>query len=294
MTTGTRHIALVTDTDAISLQRARDIADSLTAQGFAVSQLDGERSLVSRLAKMTPDLVFNAAFRSRLSDGRVRAVCDLLGLASTHSGYAASALAADRHLSKMIFKSAGIPVTDHVLADRAEAGSTHVLVPPYVAKPRFVGTGGTPVIVRYEQDLPPSELLSEDWADAEEVMIERFLPGQTLEAFIMGDVLLGVSARTDALKGKDSETLIPASISPKIYEKCTRLALRAHGVLGCRGVTALTLRFNENQAFGEPVALGFTTQPDLGRAAPLVLVAARAGHSFDELLRWIVEDASYG
>lgn len=290
MSTGGRLIALVAGHGRKASTAARDIEESLTGQGFAVTLLDETPDLVSRLADSRPEVVFNAGTGS--GDGRLQGVCELLGLPYTHSGVAASALAADRHLTKMLFKSAGIPVTDHVLVDRVQTAASHVLVPPYIAKPRRRGTGGDPVLVRNAEDPPPEAVLGEDWARSEDIMVERFLSGQTLHAFIMGNVLLGISSTTDATKNNAAETLIPASISPKIYEECTKLALRAHSVLGCRGVTALALRFNDKQGLGGPVALGLDVQPDLSRTAPLAQIAARAGHCFDEFLRWIVEDAS--
>jgi D-alanine-D-alanine ligase len=285
-----RRVALVTGNGPMASSTAHDIEESLTGQGFAVTCLDQARDLVSRLVEIGPDVVLNAG--SQAGDGRLQGVCELLRLRYTHSSVAASALAADRHLSKMLFKSAGLPVTDHVLVGRAEAAASHVLAPPYIAKSRHIRTGSAPIVIRHVENPPPEAILAEGWATSEEVMVERFLPGMTLRAFIMGDVLLGISATTDATKDRVAETVIPAPVSPKIYEDCTRLALRAHSVLGCRGVTALALRFNDRQGFGEPVVLGLDVQPDLSRTAPLAQIAARAGHSYDEFLRWIVEDAS--
>ncbi len=285
-----RHVALVIGASAEARSTARDISDSLESWGFAISELDADADIVARLAELGPDIVFNVA--GRIGDGRLQGACDLLGLAHTHSGLAASALAADRHLAKMVFKSAGIPVTDHILVDRAEAASTHVLPPPYLVKARHAGTGGKAIVVRSAEDPPPRALLEADWAGSEEVMVERFLPGMTLSAFVMGDVMIGMAAVTDANRNNDPETLIPASISSKIYEDGTRLALKAHGVFGCRGVTALRFRVNDRQGLAEPVAIDLDTQPDLGRTSPLARIAAHAGHEFDELLRWIIGDAS--
>ena len=287
-----RHVALVNgDPDTAE---TRDIAEALTAEDFAVTPLAGDAHFAARLSELRPDLVLMAGMSSRLSDGRLQGVCETLGIAYTHSGIAATALANDRHLSKLAFKSSGIPVTDHVLADRAEAARTHILPPPYIAKARRAGTGGTPIVVRHKEEAFPEALLGADWAGAEDVMVERYLSGQTLCAFIMGDVLIGMIGVTDAVGDRASEILIPAVISPKIYEECTRLALRAHGVLGCRGVTAVTFRYEQRQAVGTPVVLGLDPQPDLSPQGPLSQVAARAGHSFGELLRWIVQDASCG
>ena len=270
---------------------ANDIAESLEEQGSITHLLETGPDLASRLQALKPDSALIAGLDPLSRDGRVAGICEALRIPYTHSGIAATALANDRHLSKLVFKSAGIPVTDHVLADRAEAARTHLLPPPYIAKSRFAGRGGATIVVQHAEELPPADLLSADWADSEEVMIERFLTGLTLHAFVMGDVLIGIAATADATAKTANEILIPAPISPKIYEECTRVALRAHGVLGCRGVTGLALRFNERQA-ADPVVLGLDPQPDLSRAAPFSEIAARAGHSFDELLRWIIQDAS--
>ena len=289
---GQRHIALINgDPDTAG---TRDIADALIAEDFSVTPLAFGPAFALHLGEMKPDLVLVADPGPEARDGRIQGVCEALRIPYTHSGIAATAVANDRHLSKLALKSAGIPVTDHVLADRAEAARTHILPPPYIAKSRYALAGGAPVIVPHQEEALPEALLGADWAGSDEVMIERFLPGQTLCAFIMGDVLIGIAAVTDATKSNESETLIPASISPKIYEECTRLALRAHGVLGCRGVTALTFRYDERQAFGTPVMLGLDPQPDLSRTGPLSRTAERAGHSFGELLGWIVQDASCG
>ena len=287
-----RHIALVNGDPETAA--TREIADTLIAEDFSVTPLAFDRSFALRLGELKPDLVLAAGAGPEARDGRLQGVCEALEIPYTHSGIAATALANDRHLSKLAFKSAGIPVTDHVLADRAEAARAHILPPPYIAKSRHAGAGGVPVIAHHQEEALPEALLDADWSGAEEVMVERFLPGQTLRAFIMGDVLIGIAAVTDATKSKKSETLIPASISSKIYEECTRLALRAHGVLGCRGVTASTFRYDERQTAGTPVMLGLDPQPELSRAGPLSRTAERAGHSFDELLRWIVQDASCG
>lgn len=285
-------VGLVGGGSTKSLAAARDIEEALTGQGFAVTRLDRTNELVPGLANLAVGRVLIAAGGPGLGDGRLQGACELLRLPYTHSGVTATALAADRHLCKLLFKSVGLPVTDHVLVHRAEAGRDHVLPPPYIVKSRLSGAGAAAIKVRHKEEAPPRALLEADWAGSEEVLVERFLPGSTLSAFIMGNVMLGIAATTDGDIKTPPETLIPAPISPKIYEECTKLALKAHGVLGCRGVTVLKLRFNPHQGVAEAVVLGLGTQPDLSRSSPLSQIAARAGHEYGELLRWIVEDAS--
>ncbi|MBU1174497.1 MAG: D-alanine--D-alanine ligase [Alphaproteobacteria bacterium] len=286
------HVALVCG--GRTAATSTDIAETLEAEGFSVTPVATGDSLATRLSDLAPDAVLIAGLDPKDNDGRVQGVCETLGLAYTHSGIAATALAADRHLLKLVFKSAGLPVTDHVLADGAEIVRTHVLPPPYVVKPRFAGRGGAAILVRHAGEALPEGLRGRASGGGEPMMVERFVPGMTLLAFVMGDVAIGVAALTDRRGGTANEILIPAPISPKIYEECMRLALRGHGALGCRGVTALALRYDDRQAAGTPVVLGLDPLPDLGRTAPLSQIAARAGHSFGELLRWLVQDASCG
>ena len=125
---GQRHVALVNGDPETA--ETHDIANILIAEDFAVTPLAGDASFAGRLGEVRPDLVLMAGMAAEVSDGRLQGVCETLGIPYTHSGIAATALANDRHLSKLVFKSAGIPVTDHVLADRAEAARTHILPPP--------------------------------------------------------------------------------------------------------------------------------------------------------------------
>lgn len=281
-----------------SLASGAEIAEILTEAGYNVSRIDVEPELVEKLIALRPDIVFNVAQGPGFADGRVQGLCELLGIAYTHSGVLSSALAGDRHQTKVLFKATGLPVTDHVLVSRAEAARTHAIRPPYVVKPRLRDTGAPHFVIRAEVDLPPSDLLSESWLGGEEVMVERFMPGRTLYAMVMGDVALGVA---EAVNGegdrsgfeKGTEIHVPAEISPKIYEDVRKMTLKAHAALGCRGISRIAFRLNDAAGPGGAfVALDVSSQPALTRRSAVARIAERAGHSFEDFVRWIVEDAS--
>jgi D-alanine-D-alanine ligase len=67
--------------------------------------------------------------------------------------------------------------------------------------------------------------------------------------------------------------------------------LAAHGALGCRGVSRADFRYDENVE-GGLVCLEVNTQPGMTETSLVPELAAHAGISFDELVRWMVEDAS--
>ncbi len=142
---------------------------------------------------LKPDVAFNALHGRYGEDGTVQGVLEFLRIPYTHSGVLASALAMDKHQAKIMFKAAGIPVTDHVIASRAEVGRAHVMPPPYVVKPVADGSSIGIFIVKADQAHPPQEILGADWKGGEELMVERYIPGRELTCAVMGDVALGVT-----------------------------------------------------------------------------------------------------
>ena len=95
--------------------------------------------------------------------------------------------------SREIVKRAGIPVTDHTIASRAEVGRSHVMPPPYVVKPVADGSSNGIFIIKAGQEHPPQEILGPDWKGGEVLMVERYIPGRELTCAVMGDVALGVT-----------------------------------------------------------------------------------------------------
>jgi len=69
--------------------------------------------------------------------------------------------------------------------------------------------------------------------------------------------------------------------------------LKAHDVMGCRGVTRSDFRLDDGpMGSGELIWLEINTQPGMTATSLLPEQAAHAGHSWEELLSWMVEDAS--
>lgn len=286
----------------VSLISGASCAEALRNAGYEVTEFDADRALAHRLAELKPDVVFNALHGTGGEDGTVQGVLETLQLPYTHSGVLPSALAMDKHQSKIIFKSAGIPVTDHTIANRAEIARAHVMPPPYVIKPIADGSSVGIFLVQAGTDHPPQEILGADWKGGEELMVERYIPGRELTCAVMGDVAMGVTEITTDLVFYNYEAkyqeggsahVIPAPVSPKIYEKVQKMSLKAHEALGCRGVTRTDFRFNDQAGpDGELVCLEINTQPGMTPTSLVPELAAHAGHSFEELVSWMVEDAS--
>jgi D-alanine-D-alanine ligase len=286
----------------VSLSSGKECAQALRSAGYDVTEVDVDRDISARLKELGPDVAFNALHGRVGEDGTIQGILEVLGIPYTHSGVLASALAMNKHQAKLLFRGVGIPVTDHVIAHRAEIARNHVMAPPYVIKPIAEGSSYGVFIVRAEHAHPPQEILREDWRGGEELMVERYIPGRELTCAVMGDVALGVTEIVTDLpfysyeakyEIEGSTHLVPAPVTPKVYEEVRNIALKAHAALGCRGVSRTDLRFNDKAgADGEIVCLEVNTQPGMTPTSLVPELARHAGHSFEELVAWMVEEAS--
>jgi len=286
----------------VSLNSGRECAAALRNAGYRVTEVDVGRDIYNVLTALRPDVVFNALHGTFGESGVMQGLLELLEVPYTHSGVLASALAMDKHQAKIMFKAAGIPVTDHVIASRGEVARGHVMAPPYVVKPIADGSSFGVFIVKADQAHPPQEILREDWNSGEAVMVERYIPGRELTCAVMGDVALGVTEIVTDLAFYNYEAkyshggsrhIVPAQIQPNIYDKVQKMSLKAHAALGCRGVSRADFRYNDKAGGdGELVCLEINTQPGMTKTSLVPEQAMHAGHTFEELVTWMVEDAS--
>ena len=302
----TKHVAVLMggwdNERPVSLSTGKECAAALQRAGYQVTDVDVGRDIAEVLTKLKPDVAFNALHGRFGEGGMVQGLLELLQIPYTHSGVLASALAMDKHQAKIMFKAAGVPVTDHLVLPRQEVARSHVMEPPYVVKPVADGSSFGVFVVKADQSHPPQEILREDWNGGEQIMVERYIPGRELTCAVMGDVALGVTEIVTDLSFYNYEAkyakggsvhVVPAQISPFIYDRVQKMSLAAHAALGCRGVTRSDFRYNERAGEGhELVCLEINTQPGMTETSLVPEQALHAGHSFEELVSWMVEDAS--
>jgi D-alanine-D-alanine ligase len=287
----------------VSLNSGRGCADALEGRGYRVSRVDVGRDIAEVLAKLRPDVAFNALHGRVGEDGTLQGLLEILRIPYTHSGVLASALAMQKDLAKVVLQAAGVPVAHGVTVDRHDAAKRHVLEPPYVLKPVSEGSSFGVVIVKKDRAHPPQEVGREDWPYGDRLLAERFVDGKELTCAVIGDRALDIieiQPVSEAFYGYDAKYakggsvhVLPAKIKPKIYHEVQDLALRAHRALGCRGVSRADFRWDETKGdSGELVCLEVNTQPGMTETSLVPEMAAYAGLSFGELVEWMVEDAT--
>ena len=298
----TRHVAVLmgglSAEREVSLVSGEACANALEEQGYPVTRIDVGRDLHEVLARTRPDVVFNALHGRFGEDGRVQGVLDQLGLPYTHSGVLASALAMDKPMAKRVFASAGLRCPEGVEITLGQLLADPPLAPPFVVKPAAEGSSVGVVIVP-DHDLRP--LTDRNDVDpACRLLVERYIAGRELTCAVLGDEPLAVTEirpndgfydyRAKYTEGFASH-LVPAPLSPDVYEEVMESALRAHRVLGCRGVSRADFRLDPSQGDGGLYLLEVNTQPGM---TPLSLVpeqAAYCGIGFGELVVRLLEDA---
>ena len=286
----------------ISLRSGKACADALDRRSYRVSRVDVDRDVAATLRTIKPDVALNVLHGRPGEDGTLQGMLEILGIPYSHSGVLASALAMQKDLAKTVLKSAQVPVPGGVVTTRAQAAKRHLLPLPYVIKPVAEGSSVGVFIVREDHKHPPQELTRADWAFGERVMVEPYIPGKELTCAVIGDKALGVIEIVPTVKFYDYEAkyapggskhLLPAPIADVVYSEVQRLALAAHRALGCRGVTRADFRYDDSRSGAEGlVCLEVNTQPGMTETSLVPEMAQHAGIAFDDLVRWMVEDAS--
>jgi D-alanine-D-alanine ligase len=286
----------------ISLRSGKACAEALTRLGYRVTRIDVGRDIATVLTTVKPDVALNVLHGRPGEDGTLQGILEILAIPYTHSGVMASAVAMRKDIAKELFRAAAVPIAEGVMVSRFEAAKRHVLAPPYVIKPLAEGSSVGVFIVQGDHAHPPQELTRHDWPYGDQVLAEKYIPGKELTCAVMGEEALGVIEIVPTVRFYDyeakyapggSQHLLPAPVSSFVYQEVRRLALAAHRALGCRGVSRADFRYDERvEETGGLICLEVNTQPGMTETSLVPELAAHAGISFDELVRWMIEDAS--
>lgn len=300
----TRHVAVLkggwSAEREISLVSGAAVGDALRARGYKVTEVDVDRGVAATLEALKPDVVFNALHGRVGEDGAIQGVLEVLGLPYTHSGVLASAVAMDKPTAKKVFERAGLRCTTGRVMTRAQFSNGHAPEPPFVVKPLNEGSSvGVRVVLPGDNARP----LDDDWAYGDRVLVEDYVPGREVTVAVLGDRALGVTEiKSDhrffdyGAKYQKGEAvhLLPAPLPEAIYAQALDMALVAHELLGCRGLSRADFRYDDREGEGALYLMEVNTQPGLTPVSLAPEIAAHAGIDFGDLVEWLVDDAGCG
>ncbi|MBX9819184.1 D-alanine--D-alanine ligase [Afipia birgiae] len=288
----------------VSLRSGKACADALERKGYRVTRIDVKRDIATVLDTLKPDAALVMLHGRPGEDGTIQGVLETLGIPYSHSGVLASSLAMQKDLAKTVMATAGVPVPEGLTLTRTEVAKGHVMAPPYVIKPVADGSSVGVFIVTEAHAHPPQELFREDWPHGDQLLVEKYVAGKELTCAVINGEPTGVIEIVPLIKFYDYEAkyspgaskhILPAPILPFVYQEVRRLTLAAHVALGCRGVSRADFRYDDRiEGLGGLSCLEVNTQPGMTETSLVPELAADAGVTFDELVQWMVEDASLG
>lgn len=281
----------------VSLDSARSVVTALKELGHQVIPIDVTLDVPALVKALDPkpDVVFNALHGVGGEDGVIQGILEAMKIPYTHSGVTASSLSMDKVLARRIFQTEGIPVPPWKIINFDDLKKEHPMSIPYVVKPINEGSSKGVTIVHSEEDRMRA---IKEWSFGPKVLVEKYIPGAEIQVAVIGNKAIGAieirpkvgfydyDAKYTAGK---ADHLMPAPLSEEKYQESLDLALKAHQVIGCRGVTRSDFRFNESD--GKFYLLEINTQPGLTNLSLVPEIAAHEGISFPQLVEWMVDQA---
>jgi D-alanine-D-alanine ligase len=287
----------------VSISSGEACFAALKRAGFNAVMIDVTRERIhSQLMDLKPHVAFNALHGKWGEDGCCSAMLETLRIPYTHSGVLASALAMNKHKSKIVFKETGIPTPESRIVPLEVAATSHPLAVPYVVKPIAEGSSIGVHIVDRTSNGPVAAIAEQADIFGTHALVERFIPGRELTCAVMGGIALGVIDVIPQVGFYDyeakyspggSQHILPAEVPKEIYRKCQMYSLMAHDAIGCRGISRCDFRYEEMQGQeGQLYLIEINTQPGMTGTSLVPEMAAHAGHTMEELVTWMVNDAS--
>jgi D-alanine-D-alanine ligase len=285
----------------VSLDSGKACAKALSEIGFDVTSLDAKDDFIEKLIKNKPDKVFNALHGRFGEDGSIQGLLEHLKIPYTHSGILSSAIAMDKLTSKKIFKEAKISSPEYQVIKTVEDFQSSKIGYPCVVKPNNEGSS-VGVYIFNEPNKSNEDKIVTLLNKYNFLILEKYIPGREIQVAVMGSKALGgieiVPTRSfydyEAKYSANAKTkhIIPVKINEADYKKILDMALQAHNILGCRGVTRSDFRYNESDKVNKIYILEVNTQPGMTSLSLVPEIANYYGISFNELVKWIINDAS--
>ena len=284
---------------SISLKTANAVRNCIKKK-YNCRIVEPDENLTKNIDRFSPHVVFNALHGRFGEDGFIQTYLESKGVRYTHSGVLSSMMAMDKEISKKLFIKNNIltPKFLKIKTDLDKKKVTKLLKKkikfPVVIKPINEGSSLGVYICNEKNIINNLNKLKA----YDEILVEEFIPGREIQVAILGKKKLGAIELKPKRKFYDYEAkysskaktkhIIPVNIKIKEYKNVTNIALKAHKVLRCRGVTRSDFKFHKGKFY----LLETNTQPGMTNLSLVPEIALYHGMNFFSLIDWIIKDAS--
>ena len=284
----------------ISLDTGLQVAKELKKNGYKIKISEPNNNLGKNINQFKPNIIFNALHGQFGEDGYIQTILESFRIPYTHSGVMASSIAMDKEISKRIFIKNKINTPKFITYSFDKKFSDLIieinkkLKFPVVVKPINEGSSVNVYICTKKNITKILNLIK----SYKKIMIEEFIGGREIQVAVMGDKKLGAIELKPKRKFYDYQAkyntnaktkhIIPVEIPKNKLDEVMNMALKAHKVIGCKGVTRSDFKFYKNKFY----LLEINTQPGMTKLSLVPEIAAYNKISFKELIEWILKDAS--
>jgi len=284
----------------ISLETGSQVSKVLVQNNFEVKICEPNSQLLKIVKKFKPNIIFNALHGQFGEDGYIQTILETLNIPYTHSGVLSSAKAMDKLVSKKIFLENKIltPKFIQYAYDKSRDEIIKIIQKklkfPVVVKPINEGSSVNVFICTKNNIYKNLERIR----FYKRVLIEEFIAGREIQVAIMGSKKLGTIELKPKRKFYDYDAkynpkartkhIIPVKMSNNDIKKVEKIALKAHKVIGCTGVTRSDFKYYNDRFY----LLEINTQPGMTKLSLVPEIASYNGISFFQLLKWILNNAS--
>tara|TARA_B100001996_G_C18596985_1_gene568258 strand:+ start:68 stop:988 length:921 start_codon:yes stop_codon:yes gene_type:complete len=287
----------------ISLETAKSVSKTLIKKGYKTIICEPDGNLIKKIKQFKPKVVFNALHGRFGEDGYIQSILEALKIKYTHSGVLASYIAMDKEISRKIFIKNNIIVPKYIkfkfkknnlINKKLNLIIEKKLKFPVVIKPKNEGSSVHVYICNKKNLIKNLKKMYQ----YKEILIEEFIGGREIQVAILGKKKLGAIELIPKRKFYDYEAkynskaktkhVIPVNLDKLDLNKVMNIALKAHKLIGCRGVTRSDFKFYKGKFY----LLETNTQPGMTKLSLVPEIAAYSGMSFISLIEWIINDAS--
>ena len=276
------------------------VAKELRKNKYKVRISEPDINLSKIIKKFNPDIIFNALHGQFGEDGYIQTILENYKKPYTHSGVISSSIAMDKEISKKIFIKNKISTPKFFIYSYNQKKSNLIkkiknyLKFPVVVKPLNEGSSVNVFICNKENIFKTLNSIK----NYKKVMIEKFIGGREIQVAIMGNNKLGAIELKPKRKFYDyqakydtkakTQHIIPVDLPKKKYDEVMNLALKAHRIIGCSGITRSDFKFYNDKFY----LLEINTQPGMTKLSLVPEIAAHKNISFIKLIEWMLNDAS--
>ncbi len=284
----------------ISLETGKEVAKELKKNNYKVKICEPDKNLSKNIYNFKPHVIFNALHGQFGEDGYIQTILETYNIPYTHSGVISSSIAMDKEISKKIFLKNNI-LTPKYIKYEFDKKNNYIfkkiekfLKFPVVVKPLNEGSSVHVYICSKKNIFKHLDILR----PYKKILIEEFIPGREIQVAIMGKKKLGLIELKPKRKFYDyqakynpkakTQHIIPVDLSHKDIKKIENIALKAHKLIGCKGVSRSDFKYYKKKFY----LLELNTQPGMTKLSLVPEIANYKGLKFIQLIEWMLKDAS--